>query len=333
MIIRTRAYARAGLIGNPSDGFFGKTISVIVKNFSACVLCYESPRLSIMPQACDRTSYADLKELTEDVARDGYYGGVRLIKAALKRFADECAVRGIELPLRQCTLEYSTNVPVRVGLAGSSAIVTATIRALQQFYEVEIPQAVLPNVILSVERDELGIGAGLQDRVAQVYEGAVFMDFDRSYMARHGHGQYEFLDPSLLPPLFVAYHDHLAEGTELTHNPLRERFNRGDPEVLEAVARWAELAEQARTAIVAHRGTEIGPLMNENLDLRSAVVGISDGNRRLVEIGRDLGAATKFAGSGGAVIGTYDGDPERLTRLRLAYEDFGAKLIVPAIEG
>jgi len=333
MMIETCAYARAGLIGNPSDGYFGKTISVIVKNFSARVLCYESPRLSIVPQECDRTSYADLAELSQDVERHGYYGGVRLLKAALKRFADECAVRGIELPPRHCTLEYSTDVPVRVGLAGSSAIVTATVRALQQFYEVEFPQPILPNVILSVERDELGIGAGLQDRVAQVYEGAVFMDFERSYMERHEHGQYESLEPSLLPPLFVAYHEHLAEGTELTHNPLRERFNRGDPQVLEAVARWAELAERARTAIVARRGGEIGPLMNENLDLRSEVVGISDGNRRLVEIGRELGAATKFAGSGGAVIGTYDGDPDRITRLRLAYEDFGAKLIVPVVEG
>jgi len=183
-----------------------------------------------------------------------------------------------------------------------------------------------------VERDELGIGAGLQDRVAQVYEGAVFVDFERGHMERHGHGRYESLDPSLLPPLFIAYHDHLAEGTELTHNPLRERFNRGDSEVLEAVARWAELAEQARIAIVARRGREIGLLMNENLDIRAAAVGISDGNRRLVEIGRDLGAATKFAGSGGAVIGAYDGDPNRLTRLRLAYEDFGAKLIVPAVD-
>ena len=30
MIIQTRAYARAGLIGNPSDGYFGKTISFIL---------------------------------------------------------------------------------------------------------------------------------------------------------------------------------------------------------------------------------------------------------------------------------------------------------------
>jgi glucuronokinase len=191
----------------------------------------------------------------------------------------------------------------------------------------------LPNVILSVERDELGIGAGLQDRVAQVYEGAVYMDFEQRYMESHGHGRYESFDPALLPPLFVAFHDHLAEGTELTHNPLRERFNRGEKQVLDAVARWAELAEQARSAIIAGKGQDIGPLMDENLDLRAEVVGISDGNRRLVEIGREHGAATKFAGSGGAVIGTYDGDPDRLRRLRHAYEDFGAKLIVPVVEG
>ena len=44
MIIRTRAYARAGLAGNPSDGFFGKTISIIVKNYAAEVSLYETPR-------------------------------------------------------------------------------------------------------------------------------------------------------------------------------------------------------------------------------------------------------------------------------------------------
>jgi hypothetical protein len=38
------------------------------------------------------------------------------------------------------------------------------------------------------------------------------------------------------------------------------------------------------------------------------------------------------AGSGGAIIGTYDGDPQRLQRLTQAYADFGAKLIVPRIE-
>ena len=36
-IIRKKAFARAGVIGNPSDGYFGKTISVILKPYFAQV--------------------------------------------------------------------------------------------------------------------------------------------------------------------------------------------------------------------------------------------------------------------------------------------------------
>jgi glucuronokinase len=162
-----------------------------------------------------------------------------------------------------------------------------------------------------------------------VYEGAVFMDFDKEKIQRDGYGIYEELDPALLPPLFVAYHDTLAEGTEITHNDLRSRYNRGDPQVLEGMQKWAALAQQVRDLIVAGRGSEIGPLMEENFSLRQKLVKISDGNNRLVEIGRRLGASTKFAGSGGAVIAAYDGDPERLEALRKAYAEFGAKLVVP----
>jgi glucuronokinase len=54
-----------------------------------------------------------------------------------------------------------------VGLAGSSAIIVATLRCLMEFYDVDIPPEVQPSLALSVERDELKIGAGLQDRVIQ----------------------------------------------------------------------------------------------------------------------------------------------------------------------
>jgi glucuronokinase len=330
MIIQTRSYARAGLIGNPSDGYFGKTISFIVKNFSARVTLYESPRLTILPQKCDRLEFGGFGELSEDVRQHGYYGGIRLIKAAIKRFGDYCAQAGVPIE-RNFTIEYVTDIPVRVGLAGSSAIITATLRALMEYYGVEIPKPVMPGVILSVELDELKIGAGLQDRVAQVYEGVVFMDFDRERMARDGHGLYEPIDPRLLPPVFVAYHDSLAEGTEVTHNDLRSRYNRGEQPVLDGIKRWAELAQQARDLIAAGRGREIGPLMDANFDLRAGLIAISAGNRRLVETGRRLGAAVNFAGSGGAVVGGHDGDPERLARLSAAYAEMGAQLIVPRI--
>jgi glucuronokinase len=330
MIIRTKAHARAGLIGNPSDGYFGKTISFIIRNFGAQVTLWQSPRLTILPQRCDRVEFAGFDELLDDVKLHGYYGGIRLIKATIKRFGDYCRAQGRPLD-RNFTIEYETDIPIRVGLAGSSAIITATMRALMTFFGVEIPRPVLPGLILSVELDELKIGAGLQDRVIQVYEGVVFMNFDRERMARDGHGLYEPLDPALLPPLFVVFHDTLAEGTEVTHNDLRSRFNRGESAVLDGIKRWAELAQQARDLIVAGRGGEIGPLLNANFDLRASLIPISPGNRQLVETGRRLGAYTKFAGSGGAIVGSYDGDPERLRRLTAAYDEMGAKLIVPDI--
>ncbi|HTU00577.1 MAG TPA: hypothetical protein VMG58_02130 [Candidatus Sulfotelmatobacter sp.] len=329
-MIHTQAFARAGLVGNPSDGYFGKTISLIIRNYSARVTLYESPRLAILPQRSDRVEFRSYADLLDDVRLHGYYGGIRLIKAAIKRFADYCATVGAGMD-KTFTIEYETDIPVRVGLAGSSAIITATMRALMAFFGVEIPRPVQPGLILSVEMDELKIAAGLQDRVIQVYEGVVFMDFDRERMARDGHGLYEPLDPQSLPPLYVAYHDSLAEGTEITHNDLRQRYNRGEPQILDGIKRWAELAQQTRDLLTAGCGHEIGPLMDTNFDLRASLIQISPGNRQLVETGRRLGAAVNFAGSGGAVVGCYDGDPGRLQRLREAYGAMGATLILPQI--
>ena len=49
MIIREKAYPRGGLVGNPSDGYFGKTIALAFTNFHAEVILYESPDLEILP--------------------------------------------------------------------------------------------------------------------------------------------------------------------------------------------------------------------------------------------------------------------------------------------
>jgi len=63
MIIRTRAYPRAGLIGNPSDGYFGKTISFTFSNFSARIVLYETPELEILPSEKDRSRFADITDV------------------------------------------------------------------------------------------------------------------------------------------------------------------------------------------------------------------------------------------------------------------------------
>src|SRR5688572_11395880 len=221
MILTCHAYARAGLVGNPSDGYFGKTISFVVRNFRATVSLWESPHFEIEPTHGDLARFDSVHAFLRDQKLYGYYGGVRLMKAAIKRFHDHCRQNDIELPDdKSFTIRYQSDIPRLVGLAGSSAIIVATMRALMRFYDVEIPKHYLPTLVLSCERDELGINAGLQDRVIQVYEGIVYMDFERSLIESRGYGNYEPLGPPKLPPLYVAYDPMRAEVSDVPHRNL-----------------------------------------------------------------------------------------------------------------
>lgn len=330
MLIRTTAHARAGLVGNPSDGYFGKTISFIIRNFGAEVTLFESPELTIEPNERDHSVFGSIEALARDVRQHGYYGGIRLLKASVKRFFDYCSKNGLTLHGRNFTLRYRSNIPPQVGMAGSSAIITACWRALIQFYQVEIPRHLLPSLVLSVENDELGIPAGLQDRVIQAYEGVVFMDFNRAHVERLGYGIYEELDPAMLPNVYVAFTHKLSEGTEVFHNDIRGRWNRNERDVVSAMYQWANLAQRVRDMLIEGRGREIGPLLNENFDLRRRLYKISQGNLDMVETARDCGASAKFTGSGGAIVGTYE-DDAMFERLRTALEPQQVTVIRPQV--
>ena len=98
-------------------------------------------------------------------------------------------------------------------------------KALMQFYEVQIPKPILPGLILSTEVHELGINAGLQDRVIQVYEGCVYMDFNKPHFEQHGHGIYEPLDHGYLPNLYLAYKTDLSKESGKVFNNVKERYH------------------------------------------------------------------------------------------------------------
>ena len=330
MIIETRAYARAGLMGNPSDGFFGKTISISVRNFGASVTLYESPELQIESQVQDTNQFRSVYDLRDAVSTLGYHGGVPLIKASIKTFVDYCDREGIRLANRNFSVRYSTSIPRQVGLSGSSAIIVAVFRALMAFYEVEIPLPILPNLVLGSEMDELGITAGLQDRVIQCYEGCVYMNFDREVMDKQGHGNYEPLDPLLLPKLYIAYDTNLGKQSGRVHNDVRARWLKGDPKVVQTLADIADVARQGRDAIVNGQTTLLHELVNRNFDLRTQIYTISDHNLALVAAARACGASASFTGSGGSIIGLY-ADDAMLNQLFVQLRKLNARVIKPFV--
>ena len=75
------------------------------------------------------------------------------------------------------------------------------------------------------------------------------MDFNKALMDRQGYGAYEELDPRTLPPLYVAYRTDLAEGTEVFHNDIRGRYERGEPEVVDAMKFWANVADEIKVCL------------------------------------------------------------------------------------
>jgi len=330
MIITAQAHARAGLVGNPSDGYYGKTISFIIRNFRAVVRLWESPHFEIVPGSGDLGHFAGVGEFLRDLKLHGYYGGMRLIKAAVKRFADHCRVNNIDLPQRSFTISYDTDIPRLVGLAGSSAIITATMRALMQFYEVDIPKRLLPTLILSVEKEELRINAGLQDRVVQVYEGIVYMDFERTHLEKNGYGIYEPLSPPTMPPLYVAFDPARAEVSDVPHRNLRALYDAGDPTVLAAMQKFRDLTDRARAALTQGDWDELGAVMNANFDLRRTIINIAPENLRMVEVARSIGASAKFAGSGGAIVGLYR-DGRQYQQLSDAMAEIGCTVLRPLI--
>ncbi|MDD2480124.1 MAG: hypothetical protein PHS31_09565 [Victivallaceae bacterium] len=332
MIIKCKAYPRAALIGNPSDGYFGKTIAFVFRNYCAEVELYESPELELIPTARDQTVFSGIEHLASDVSLYGYYGGMRLMVATVKKFNDYCKLSAIALDGRNFTIRYKTNIPNRLGLAGSSAIITATMRALIRFYGIKIPPQSLANLILAVEKDELGIQAGLQDRVAQAYNRPIFMDFNRDYMNANGFGIYTPIEIPAELNLYVAYRTDLAEGSEILHSRLREDYENGVPEVLSAIREWCELTEAVKEYLESRQYQYLPSYVNRNFDLRCEVCArsISPKNKNMVDIARKAGASAKFTGSGGAIIGTYE-DEKMFEKIKKALKSFSVEVIKPEI--
>ncbi|KAL0038745.1 hypothetical protein WJX79_006248 [Trebouxia sp. C0005] len=300
-MVCSKVFSRVGLLGNPSDGFFGKTIAVSCANFWAEVRLKPADIISFKPHAQhDLLQYTSLEHLTQQIAQQGYYGGIRLLMAMCKRFAMYCQEHGIELQSKNFSLEYDTNIPRQAGLSGSSAIACAALNCLMQYHDIQdrIPLTERPQLILGAEA-ELGITAGLQDRVIQVYGGMMFMDFSPDT----GHNRFERLPVAQLPPLWLVYSNSPSDSGAV-HSPVKSRWLT-DLSVRREMAQIAALAEQGRAALAEGDMASLADLMDRNFDLRRSIFGdnaLGATNLHMIRLARSVGAAAKFTGSGGAIV-------------------------------
>ena len=68
-----RLFYRVGLVGNPSDGYNGKTISMSILNFHAQVILKKNDKIILIPnQKFDRNTFTDFNDLRKDVLDQGF---------------------------------------------------------------------------------------------------------------------------------------------------------------------------------------------------------------------------------------------------------------------
>lgn len=310
-----RVWARAALAGNPSDGYGGRVIAVCIRDFWAQATARPADGVSLVgPDDTSRRTFASAADLVAAPCAAG-----DLLHAAARQLAaqDVALPAGFELEIR-------TTIPREVGLAGSSAIVTAALRALARLAGSGLEGDRLAHVALAAETDQLGIAAGLQDRVVQAHGGLVSMDF--------ASGRHEDIDPRLLPPLYLAWRTDTAQASSVPHSDLRRRFEDDEPSVVEGMHELAALAGQARDALVAGDHGSLAAAIDGSFDVRARLVELDPRHVEMVEIARAHGASANYAGSGGAVVGTL-GDPEAFAGLRRALAQRGCVAIRPVVTG
>ena len=317
-----RATARAGIAGNPSDALGGAALAVPVPGLWAEVELCSAARLAIRG-AVDGPLWSGVAEFVDHVDRYGHDGGDRLVSAAISTLhhhvreighVGDNGIVGDDSPFEAV---WTTNIPRSVGLAGSSAVVIATLRALAGRWGLDLEPATLARLALSAEREQLGVAAGWMDRAVQAHDAATFIDArnrtrtDDDGSRDDGSAEVYMARVEVAVPfdLVVAWDGDGAAPSGRLHGRLRERLEAGDPVVTGAVARLVEAATEATQALREGDRDRLAEAMATTCRTRSELGALDGRTAALGEVARTVGATATSAGSGGAVsVLPGDGD-------------------------
>lgn len=321
-----RCPARAALAGNPSDGYGGAVLATPVRTRQVTVTIRPGARFRLTGDdgTADVATTDDLVIAARSVSADDPHA---LVLAAIA--VSELSAPGRPAP-EPFSIDVTTSIPRSVGLAGSSAIVIATLRALGRLAgRPERAPAELASLALHVERDVLGIAAGLQDRVVQAFDRPMMMRFghdDRRMIGGFEGGRYEAVTMRADLALFVACRPRAATPSHIVHADLRARFDGGDPIVRAAMADLATEAERAAAAVAGDDIASLGVAIDRSFDLRRSITDLDPAHVEMVEVARQAGAHANYSGSGGAVS-VLCPDPAVRARARAALTAIGCELI------
>lgn len=287
MRVIASAPGRAGLLGNPSDGYGGCVISCTIAR-RATVRLEESDRL----EATVGGESQVFGSATDFRLRGDCFDCVRATIQFLKLF---------DLKVK---LSITTDIPAQAGLAGSTAILTSLVAAVTTYLGHRHGKHYLAEMVRSIELNYLEVQCGYQDQYMTVFGGISFMDFrgKENYrrLADELYATVESLEAFTSELPFVLVQTGVKRVSTSVLKPIRERWLEGDTEVTRSYQRLARLCQRGKRAFIDKDWKLFARLMNENHRIQSALGGSGEANERIIRLCLENGArAAKLAGAGG----------------------------------
>ena len=306
--IRCSAPGRCGIIGNPTDMYGGSVISCSIK-----------PRAHVTIVPCDQLEVeAAEREVVingpDDLALNGDYFDVA--RAVLDYLRDESL---------RCRISYSTEIPVKAGVGGSTALTVAILYGLLRFKDLDYSLYRVAELARYIELNHLRVICGYQDAYMCTFGSLNYMDFRGKQFYRRAaeelYATIEPLEPFVKELPFVLAHTGVTHSSDAVHKPIRERWLEGDPMVRKGYEEISRIAREGKKALLAQDWERLGWLMNENHAIQRDLGGSGEANERFIQVALDhgaLGAKLAGAGDGGTIIALNPHPEELIKGLREA---------------
>ncbi len=315
MTVTAAAPGRASIIGNPSDMYGGAVLSCSVGMRAYATV---TPGSRLVMETDDRIIAVDGPDKL--VYRNDSFDIARAV------------INSMNFTELSCRISFKSEIPLKSGMAGSTALMAALIAALLAWQGKHPGPYELAELVRHTESDHLKVVCGFQDAYMSVFGGLNYMDFRGKYFSENKVSEtYASVEPLAgfvkdLP--FVLAHTGVRRISGSVHMPISERWRKGDADAAEGYRRITELAGLGKKALILKDWPLLGELMNENHAIQRKLGGSGESNERLIRASLKAGAAgAKLAGAGGGgtiiALWPYE-DPAPLER---ALIDAGASAI------
>jgi len=289
------APGRAGIIGNPTDMYGGAVLSCSVPmRARVTVAAAAGWVLETGGQECTIANRDDLRPQRDqfDVAR--------------------AVLDYLRLPSPACRIHYASEIPMRSGLAGSTALVVALVRAMSACRGEHPTAYQVAERARYIELNYLKVVCGYQDAYMCTFGGLNYIDFRSKQFYRQAEAELfatvEPLAPYIPHLPFVLAYTGVQHVSGAVHRPLRERWLDGEAAVVDGYRRITEIAQLGKKALVLADWPALGRLMNENHAIQRDLGGSGESNERLIAAALQAGApGAKLAGAGdgGTIIALW----------------------------